>query len=371
MEQASDNPSSHFLLSQATRLLVGKILPHIDHAVDASRRPFRQQDMLLPNLTSRRYGWVHYGAFFPKLPSPHRYSHVMTLLGTTGTRLFDNDYLVKTTPRDTATLLSSTAANNAYCYHSYSMKNACDIRRDGSAIALGDNLVISGEYPHFRVQVGYDDIRMEMEINCTDTVSWFVKNPAYDHFSLLASCTGSITQAGVTTPIDKTLCTFEYARCVSPHTLIKKPLPIAWKLPADFFTYQIINLDDNTQLLLTDVRSQGITAFKGVHIRSLDGRAEVYVDDVEMQVLTSTQAVDPKGRTMRLPERFSWRVKEAGGTLLEIECRIASDWRFGHGRGYVACYDFNGQIEGQPRQGQGYIEYVDCESREETPHDNS
>lgn len=359
-QKAEDSPQA--VLAYAAKMLVDKLLPRVDNAVIASQQPFRQPAMMVPNTKSRRYGWVHYGIFFPKLPMPHRYSHIMTLLGATGTRMFDNDYLVNTTPRDTATFLSSTAADNAYCYRSYSIEQDCQINPNGSSIRFGKDLTISGEFPNFQVQANYDDVQLDMQITCTDTVSWFVKNLAYDHLSLLATCEGVITQRGVVTQVANTLCTFEYARCVSPHTLFNKPLSMAWKLPADFFTYQIINLDDTTQLLLTEVRSQGINAFKGVHIRSLEGRAEVHVSDVEMLVLTSSDQVDPLGRVMRLPKRFSWRVKEAGRLLLDIECTIASEWRFGHGRGYVACYDFIGQFEGQPHQGQGYIEYVDCES---------
>jgi len=37
-----------------------------------------------------------------------------------------------------------------------------------------------------------------------------------------------------------------------------KAIPSAFKIPLDFFTYQIINLDDNTQLLLNDTRLKDV-----------------------------------------------------------------------------------------------------------------
>lgn len=356
------SPSTNYLLSQAAGLLTARILPHIDQAIPASCRPFHQPDIFLPHLTSRRYGWVHYGMFFPTLPAPHRYSHVMTLLGATGTLMFDNDYLVKNTPRDTATLLTSTAAPGTHLYRSYSIADECDIQDDGSHIAFGENLVITGNFPRFQVKAAHGNYQLNATIDCTDTVSWFVKNLAYDHLSLLASCTGKITQGEIVTSIEKTLCTFEYARCISPYAFIKRPLSNAWKLPVDFFTYQIINLDANTQLLLTDVRSQGISSFRGIHIRTLDGRAEIHTEGVEFLVLESTLKVDNQGRGMRVPSHFSWRVRDKGKTLVDIECKTATEWRFGHGRGYVACYDFSGVALGRCQDGQGYIEYVDCES---------
>ena len=53
-------------------------------------------------------------------------------------------------------------------------------------------------------------------------------------------------------------CTVEYARCMTPQSLTRRALPESWKLPADFFTYQIVQLDDRHQLLLTDVRASGV-----------------------------------------------------------------------------------------------------------------
>lgn len=79
-------------------------------------------------------------------------------------------------------------------------------------------------------------------------------------------------------------------------------------------------------------------------------------------MLESTVETDPQERSMPVPYRFAWQVKDAGKTLVDIECQIASEWRFGHGRGYVACYDFSGKVLGKHHNGQGYIEYVDCES---------
>lgn len=355
---------SNRVMTLASRLIVGSLLPRIDHAVEESRRPFRQPEMLRPNIHSKRYGWTHFGIFLPNLPAPFRYCNLMTLLGSTGTVMFDNDYLVSTNPRDTATVLSSTALGASHLYRGYSIRQECETQEDGSQIRFGDNLEIRGSYPHYEVTAAYDDFHLELTISCTDTVSWFVRNLAYDHLSLLATCKGTITQGGQTIKLDNTLCTFEYARCVSPHALVKRSLPEAWKVPADFFTYQIINLDDSTQLLLTDVRSLGRTAFKGVHMRTLKGEAEVYVENVELSVLEyePERAVAPDGRSMRLPRVFTWIVHAGGTTLLELRCTIDAPWRFGHGRGYVSCYRFEGTYQGRAQSGSGYIEYVDCET---------
>lgn len=353
-------------MKQATRLIADVLLPRFDHAVAESRRPFRQPDILRPHAGSRRWGWTHYGVFLPQLPEPFRYCNLMTMIGASGTVLFDNDHLVTTTARDTATVLSSTANGARHLYRAYSVQNDCEMRADGAVVRFGDNLEIRGYWPRFHVQAAWEDFRLDLDVECTDTVSWFVRNAAYDHLSLLSTCSGTLTRGSETLTLERTLCTFEYARCVSPQVLAGKPLPAAWKLPADFFAYNIINIDEATQLLLTDVCALGHTAFKGVHERRLDGQADVHVEDVAftVQEYAPEPALDPLGRSMRLPRVFSWTVRNHGEQVLDIRCTVDAPWRWGHGRGYVTAYRYEGRYRGRAVAGTGYLEYVDCERPE-------
>mgnify|MGYP007122138577 CR=1 FL=1 len=80
------------------------------------------------------------------------------------------------------------------------------------------------------------------------------------------------------------LGTFEYARIRTPQALTRRPVPARFKLPLDFFTYQIINLDEHTQVLLTDVRARSRTACRLAHVRVLGRETEVY-DDVHFAVI--------------------------------------------------------------------------------------
>ncbi|WP_231748278.1 DUF6670 family protein [Burkholderia sp. ABCPW 14] len=350
-------------MSALARIVVAALLPKIDRAADASTRPFGAPDMLVPHVREKRYGLTHYGVFFPSLPEPHRYCNVMTLLGATGSLAFDNDYLVDGDPRDVATVLSSTAADDAHHYRAYSIGRECVVQRADTVVAFGDDLTIAGAYPRYTVKADYAHFGMDVAIDCTDIVSWFVHNVAYDHLSLLAKCSGTIRHGDRTTPID-TLCTFEYARMTTPQAWFAQPLSERWKLPLDFFTYQIVNLDDGVQLLLTEVRVLGEKAFKGVHLRALDGTAEIHergvafvIDEYRQELATS-----PDGKRMRLPHRLSWTARDgAGRPWLDLHGTIDSPWRFGHGRGYVASYRFEGSVKGRAHSGRGYIEYVDCE----------
>lgn len=94
---------------------------------------------------------------------------------------------------------------------------------------------------------------------------------------------------------------------MTPQGLLGRPLPPQLKIPVDFFTYHIVRLNKRTQLLLTDVRVLGVTACELAHIRNLKGDALVY-QDVVFEGLTyhKLPAIDPRGRTMRVPKQMRW-----------------------------------------------------------------
>ena len=46
---------------------------------------------------------------------------------------------------------------------------------------------------------------------------------------------------------------------------------------------------------------------------------------------------------------------------MEFEAEIDSEWRYGHGKGYVGAYTYRGSFDGASINGTGYIEWVDCE----------
>lgn len=342
------------------KVLVDGLLPRIDSRLEASRRPFDRDDLFRPHARSRRWGWTHYGVFIPDLPAPYRYLNTMTFIGTTGTLMFDNDELAAADARNTATVLSSTAYADQHHYRAYDTSTECDFAEDGHLLKWGDDLSIRVALPNVAVDASYESFEAHITLTVTDTASYFVRSAIYDHVSLLAPYDATIT--------DETgghrfsgLGTFEYARCVSPQVLSSRPLPKALKLPADFFTYQVINLDADTQLLLTDVRAAGATACRLAHVRTRSGQAEVY-SDVTFDVLEHGEAlVDPWGNEMRRPSRMRWTVRDGDHEVLQIDGVLDAPWRFGHGRGYVSAYSYTGMWNGSEVSGNGYIEWVDCE----------
>ncbi|MGL6234215.1 MAG: DUF6670 family protein [Segniliparus sp.] len=353
-------PLPNKALRAVARVVVDRGLPLIDRRIEESARPFARPDIFKPYSKSRRVAWTHYGVFVPLLPEPYRYLNTMTLIGATGTTVFDNDYLAAPDARDTATVLSSTAFGDQHHYRAYDASADCSFAEDGSQLAWGEDLTITSDYPSFTVRGRYGKFTVDLAVTATDQVSWFVRTPIYDHLSLLATFAGTIADHTGVVEVGG-LCTVEYAKCASPQALSRKPLPPSLKLPVDFFTYQIVNLDERTQLLLTDVRADGAVAARLAHIRTVGGQACVYQDvDFEVLAYRDEPAIDERGRRMRVPERIRWTVRDGGEEIVRFEASVDSPLRYGHGRGYVGAYAYNGSWAGRLVSGSGYLEWVDC-----------
>ncbi|MBJ8347773.1 DUF6670 family protein [Antrihabitans sp. YC2-6] len=342
----------------AAGILLNRLAPLLDKRLESSVRPFDRPQMLRPRADSKLWAWTHYGVFVPELPEPWRYVNTMTFIGTTGTRIFDNEVLATKDPRRNATVLSSTAHDDHHHYRAYDIDGECAFAADGRHLAWGPDLTVDVEYPKFTLKGQYDTFSVDLELEATPQVSWFVDTPVYRHLSLLATYSGHIADASGKTAISG-IGTVEYAHCVSPQSLFGGSVPQALKLPADFFTYQILNLSEDTQLLLTDVRAMGVSAARLAHLRSLDGTTEVY-DKVTFDVVewAAEPQVDPAGNTMRTPRRLRWTIGDGVGV---IEGVVDSPLRYGHGNGYVGAYHYEGSWRGEPVSGSGYLEWVDNE----------
>jgi hypothetical protein len=343
--------------------LAGHVLARLFHRLDTASRedgkPFQHGAMMVPHTESRFYGWTHYGVMIPNLPAPHRFYSLMSIVGTPGATVFDTDHMLVDRPRRNATAVTGTAATYPRHFGSYSIDRDCTMHADGSLIRFGQHITITGQYPEYRLQTKLDDFELDIRIRNTDKVTWFIKLPIYDHISLLSEYEGHILQGDSKTTIAG-LCTFEYAAGPSAYSFVERTLPARTKVPVDFFTYQIINLDAQTQLLLSKVDCLGTPMIQTAWIRSLDQYTQTY-REVEFTVTghQAEAAVAPDGRTMQLPETFTWIVTEGGSPLLIIEGRVDTPFSYGLGSGYVGGYAYKGQYRGEPISGRGYIEYID------------
>jgi hypothetical protein len=339
-----------------------KAAARLNRAAQFNGRPFSTAIAMTPHIGERRFSWVHYGVMAPGLPEPHRFFNVMSILGTTGARCFDNDHAIRTSPRDTAYLVSTTADTRAEAFHAYSLAEDCEMRPDGSSLRFGEQLLIEGGYPHYTLRRQLGDLTVELDLELTDKVAYFFHVPGvYDHWSLLSRYRGTISGRGEQLPVEG-LCTFEYARGSGPYSLSSHRLPRALKVPVGYFTYQVLNIDAGRQVLLTEAGTRKALAIRGVYERGLDDYGRMH-PDATMTVVDYARepAVTPDGRAMRLPARWTWTVSdERGSAVVALDCEASDDWAYGLGAGYVGSFRYTDSHRARAIAGTAYIEYIDC-----------
>jgi len=350
-----------------TKRFIQHIYPCLDGTPAQDGQAFPKDYALKPYHQSKRVGWSHYGVMIPDLAAPHQFFSIMSIIGSSGALAFDTDHVLTDSPRRSATSVLGTAATHPQQFRGYSIARDCQFAEDGSQLQFGQDLIITGRYPHYQVIARAADFELQIAITNTDKVSWFVKTPIYDHISLLSTYQGHVTYQGETQQISG-LCTFEHAACISPYLLRDRPIATPFKIPLDFFTYQIINLDDQTQLLLNDTRLNDVKIVSKAFLRGLQQYNQSYDAVFEVLSYQAQPARSPDGILMRLPQTFQWVITDAQGqVILTLHGTVDTPLTYGLGSGYVGGYRYQGQHAGQAIQGRGYIEYIDRRPSELSP----
>lgn len=316
-----------------------------------------------PYPNSKRYGTTHYGIMISDLPAPHYFLACASMLGSPSIRAFDVDAAVhgKDGPRNTVILSHGTAAAAEGAFSRYSLRDDMTIKDDGSLLRFGDDLEISGLYPHYRLKSQRDGFSVDLALTATGEITWFAKGWAYDHLGLMTRYKGTIRHEGKTTEVSG-LCTYEYARGITPYSFYNRLMPGGVKIPWDVFSYQVINLDADTQLLLAHCSVLGHNSLTSAYIREAGKAAWRIEGDVHFKVngLQSTPAIDPAGNVTLLPDSFTWEVLDPNGNrLFEVNADVDTPMVFGLGMGYIGGFRWHGTRDGQPAEGRGYWEYVD------------
>ena len=339
-----------------TNLILAPVDAGIDHGLP-------DPVVFSPHADSKRYGTTHFGIMISDLPAPHYFLACAAMLGCPSMRTFDIDSAVSPEdgPRNTVVLSHGTAAATERAFTHYSLKRDMTQKADGSLIQFGEDLEISGLYPHYRLKSQREDFAVDLALTATGEITWFAKGAAYEHLSLLTRYEGTITQAGKTTEVSG-LCTYEYARGSTPYLASNRLLPFKLKYPWDVFNYQVINLDADTQLLFAHCAGLGQSVLTSAYLR-VAGKSAYRIDaDVHFKVhdLQPEPGVAPDGSITLLPKHFSWEVQAAdGSSLFEINAEVDTPMLFGLGMGYIGGYRWTGRRDGAPIEGRGYLEYVD------------
>lgn len=336
--------------------LVQTLLGQVNRSSERIGRPFDPATPVGP--PSGTHTWTHYGVMVPGLPEPHRTFGVMSIVGTPGVAIFANDHAIATTPKDTAYLVSATAAMRDGTFAAYSIANDCEFAADGSRIRFGDDLEISGRYPDFKVRRTHPDADVALQLRATDKVTWFadVRGGLYSHWSLLCTYEGTVGGTAASG-----LCTFEYARGAGLHSL---PVVGTPNIPATFFSYHVLNVDERTQVLFGEARLRGgIPVIRAAWVRGLDDYGTEYADaSLTVHSREDEARVTPGGHRMRLPSTLTVAARDGGGSeVFALDGRTNGDWAYGLGAGFVGSYSYSGTFRGRKVSGTAYMEYVDLD----------
>jgi hypothetical protein len=311
-----------------------------------------------PHVRSRRWAWTHYGVMVPDLPDPHRFLACMALVGTTGARTFDTDHARVDGPRTSASLVTGTAVTPPdAALHHRSTRYDSHLADDGSFVRLGDVLTLAGTGRRRRV-VGTPapDLAYDLDLELTDAATWFARGPVWEHLSVLTRYTGSITWRGEAAEVAGT-GTFEWARSAGIHGVLPWSLPARLKVPADTFAYCVIDLDPDTQLLLSGFGGFGRTLLDAAYVRSTTAAPQRHVRGVRLQVVErGDEVATPDGRRTRPPRVLHWA--SADGRI-DVVVTVATPLLYGLGSGHVGGVTYEGTLAGEAIAGQGYLEVID------------
>ena len=332
----------------------------VDTAEAQHGKPFKDRTLIRPNIDNKLFNVSHYGVMIPDLPEPFRYFSLMAIIGTAGNRLIDTDHMLVDEPARNATQVSGTAAEGTGQFASYSIDRDCDIRTDGSLIRLGNDVTLSGTYPEVRLQISREEFELDITLHCYDNVTWFAHTPVYKHLGLMAVYKGHLKYKGERHDISGH-CTYEYFTMASLYGFTRKQLPHQLKVPMDFFTYQIVHIDDDTQLMLAKIGVLRETCLEAAFIRSRGEASYTLSKSTNFDVtrFEDNPAVTPDGRTMRLPKEFTWTVQDNERTVAIIHGTVDTPFTYGLCSGYVGGYRYEGEFHGKKVSGRAYIEYVD------------
>lgn len=122
-----------------------------------------------------------------------------------------------------------------------------------------------------------------------------------------------------------------------------------------FYTCQIINLNETTQLTFLQIRNQwNIILCSRLDIQEFGKPVESFTEDVNLHIHRVYPKVKtPNGKEMYLPREFSWQCEKNGKIIFELYAQSRGDYKFGLAAGYVGSFQYQLSWNEQCLQGEG------------------
>lgn len=303
-------------------------------------------------------GMSHYGIMIPDLPAPHYFMANMVLIGYSGWKAWDDNANLQSSARNTISIGHGTAATQ----HDPLLvmdRSQTNLAKDGSQLHFGDNYHIDCHFPDFRLRSRVGNFHADIHLTATGENSWAGDSDSYRHYSLLCRYQGEIGMGSKRQSVTG-LGTFEYGIGFLPYMATNKPLPPPLKLPVDFFSYHVINLDENNQLLFVTVGSMHKQAAAVVvEWRTAGEGCRRFGKSVTLEVIEfAEQQESYHGRSnMDVPRHFQWRIEGTDQGTVIIDGKIDTQWLYAS-MGYIAGYRWTSNLRDHG-SGRGYLEYSD------------
>ena len=298
-----------------------------------------------------RFKIIHQGLMIPNLPAPLHYLNFVSLIGQPNLPILRNVAALHESALDTVTLMSSISPHMVGHLNDYSLEKEC-IFSEG-LFQFGTREKITGYFPQFHLERHDAELSYDLEIYTHPIVSHFSKLGLglFEYWSLMCECQGQIRYQDQIFDIQQ-LGTFEYARAIN--------VPY---LPVHFFTYQIINLNQQRQLLLVHIRNNFNQIVQSrLYLRDLiKGSAEMFDTDVHFKIhRVYPKVTTPNQQEMYLPREFAWSWQQGERSII-VYAQSRGDFKFGFAAGYAGSFKYQVTIDGVEEEGEaGYCEYIDC-----------
>lgn len=285
------------------------------------------------------------------LPAPLHYFNFKALIGQPNVPIFKN-HLDKKNTLDIATTINSVSPHMVGQFNQYSIQQDCFLAPD--LYQFGPYQQLKGQFPTFDLLREDDELSVELNIKTQMPISHFARLKfgmgLYQHWALMCRCQGVLTYKGQSIQVDQ-FGSFEYAR--------------AFNVPffaLYLYTYQIIQLADQRQLILLHLRNHYNQILQSkIFVRAQNTAcSHAFDQNVEFnttRVYPKTQGGDLS--CMYLPREFHWYVQQ-GAHRIVIHAQSRGDFKSGLGRGYVGSFQYQIQIDDYYEEGcAGYCEYID------------
>lgn len=314
------------------------------------------------HLFSKYFKSTHYGIMIPDLPEPHRYLSCAAVIGDIGAPITHVPMSqTQNLPHETATLVHGTALSTPQnSYAIFNIEQDLKIQQQPFSIEFADHTKLWEDQGIYFLKTQRADLEVDLRLEPTPAITWFSHSKLYQHFSVLMQYQGYVSHHNKKVMVQG-LCTLEHWKSIAQSSLMPKHLLAKYPLiPLTSFTYQVINLDHEQQLVLAFICFAGQPAYTAISYRNIQGTSVQYDSAVfELTTLQPEPLITPDGYAMYVPQQFTWIAYHAGEKVLQINAEVDTPYCYGLAAGYVGAYQWQGVFEHKQMHGRGYIEFID------------